>query len=91
LAFAPGIKWKFVEANAALYETLKPKLPFGSLPLLEIDGLELVQPGSIVRYKDLHILLTHIASLTSSHIVIAVPHRAIHIMRDPRHARCFSC
>ena len=47
---APGIKWKFVEADAALYETLKAKLPYGSLPLLEIDGLELVQPGAIVRY-----------------------------------------
>lgn len=45
-----GIKWAFKPLTRPDFVALKPQLAFGSVPLLEIDGLKLVQGGSIMRY-----------------------------------------
>lgn len=45
-----GLSWKHVLKTGPEFMDMKPLLAFGSLPLLEIDGLYLVQSGSILRY-----------------------------------------
>jgi glutathione S-transferase len=41
---------KTVETRQRFLKMAERQLPFGQLPLLQIDGLELVQSQSIVRY-----------------------------------------